>query len=264
MIDLKDVVGLPIYLDEESGEIVYDDCVACVSAADVKLDEMVPVLLNKYLKYPEEIYKHFKKMHHVDDSSNEKDKISFDLVKIPFGLLGIEYVKTHIYYSAKEDHKFSCIVQMVNGEMTVILQKNSDEQEEYSINTAVDEIELISIKKGDRLAIPTGYFYTFINTGSQQALFTIISGHNLTNIDYSTLAKEKGLAFYIISKNARLEVVANPKYKVSKRPIHRAWEEYETEKKKKFSIEHKSIKSVIAAYDLYKTYTKELHEMLAY
>ncbi|BCX13665.1 MAG: hypothetical protein KatS3mg085_197 [Candidatus Dojkabacteria bacterium] len=34
------------------------------------------------------------------------------------------------------------------------------------------------------------------------------------SLDYTSIQKERGLAFYLISKNARVEIVPNPKYKI--------------------------------------------------
>ncbi len=248
MIDLSDVSGLPIFLDEETGEIHYDSCITCQQYYDVVLSEIIPVLLNKYLKYPEQIYRHFKKIVMSEDIDYMGDEFTYDIVKIPYGLLGIEFIKTHIYYSARIEGKFSCFVEVLNGELTLVLQKNSDEQEYYAFNTLVDEIKIIKLQKGDRAAIPTGYLYTFINTGTSQAIASIVVKSNLAKIDYTMLNKEKGLAFYIISKNARLEVVANPKYRVLERPKPRAWKDMPDSEKAKFVFEQTFGKSPLYTF----------------
>lgn len=218
MVDLSYISGLPIQLDEDTNTIYYNDTVDFVSEEDIGLQEIIPVLLNKFLKYPEKVYTQHSKVTRSDFDYTNKN-ISVDLVMLPFGLLGIEYIKTHIYFSEFVENKYACFIEVVRGEVTVLIQKNKDNPDPYAFNTFVEKIDIINLSEGDRLAIPTGLYYTFINTGNAQTVFTVAhSGHH-KNIDYSKIQKEKGLAFYIISKNARLEIVANPKYRIQCEPV---------------------------------------------
>lgn len=213
MIDLNDVCGLPIQFDNDNSTFVLSQDLDCEGEYKVRLSEIVPVLLNKYLKYPEIVYTHRK---NITIRGVDYEGVSYDLIHIPFGLLGIEYMKTHVYYSDEIPGKYDCIVEVLQGELTAIMQKNQDKEDEWQFDTGVEDLSIIVLRKGHKLAIPTGYFYTFVNTGSVPLIISKVSATNKkSTIDYNILKREKGLACYIISKNAKIETVANPKYKVS-------------------------------------------------
>lgn len=212
MIDLNEVCGLPVQFDNENSTFVLSPELNCEGEYKVKLSDIVPVLLNKYLKYPEIVYTHRR---NITFEGFEADGISYDLMHIPFGLLGIEYMKTHVYYSNEEQGKYDCIVEVIQGEMTAVLQKNQPKVDEWQFDTSIDDLSILVLRKGHKLAIPRGYYYTFVNTGSVPLIISKVSSSSRNSvIDYATLRREKGLACYIISKNAKIETVANPKYKV--------------------------------------------------
>lgn len=210
MIDLSGVSGLPIKFDAEKVTIYFDDCVNCGNIVKVPLSEMIPILLNKFLKYPELVYSHHC---NITNGEGALDKLTYDIITIPYGLLGIEYIRTHVYSSDYAEGKFDCMVEVLTGKLTVVLQKNVESDDPYEFEKTVEEMQLVELSSGQKFPVPTGYLYTFINTETYPVVFSKVSGKNHKEIDYSVLKKEKGLAFYIISKNARIEIVPNPKYK---------------------------------------------------
>lgn len=217
MIDLSDVSGLPIKLDEQTGVLYFDECIQCETHRHVELSEIIPVLLNKYLKYPEVVYRHHKNV--FDKNKSQKDSgLRYDILSIPYGLLGIEYIRTHVYFSEYSEGKFDAVIEVLSGSVTVVMQKNAENDDPYAFEKYVEEINLVRLEKGEKFAIPTGVYYTFVNTEMFPAVIGKIAGSNQKEIDYSIFSRERGLAYYIISKNARLEVVANPKYKVLNKP----------------------------------------------
>jgi oxalate decarboxylase/phosphoglucose isomerase-like protein (cupin superfamily) len=258
MVDLSTISGLPIQLDEETNSICYDDQIKCQDQISIALEEILPVLLNKFIKYPETVYRRHRKVYWSDFTL---DDLSYDLYILPPGLLGIEYIKTHIYYSIEQRSKYACFVEVTRGEVTVIIQKNRENEDEFSFNTFVEEIDIIRLHEGDRVAIPTGVFYTFVNTSGSQAVFAVIFSSRHQSIDYSILQKEKGMAFYIISKNARLEIVANPKYKVEQKPIYTSLKNLEESRKQRYK--NNVIDQDIPLAQLLKTQTKSVVEMFA-
>jgi len=212
-MDLFSICGLPIKFDEEKGRFYFDEELTYEGEFTVALSEIIPILLNRSLKYPEIVYKYNKNIY-TKSVGNITPNISYDLMYIPFGLLGIEYVKTHVYFSNLVKNKFDCIIEVLHGELTVVMQKNKLKENDYEYDTQVDELTVVRLGKGNKLAIPTGFFYTFVNTGIGSLVLSKLSSPNWKPIDYSMLRKEKGLACYIISKNAKVETVANPKYKI--------------------------------------------------
>lgn len=263
MTELSDICGLPIFLDEETGEISYGDEVVCFESKEIELNEIVPVLLNRDLRYPEQIYKHFRNVVHSRDTSTLPQNVSYSIIKIPQGLLGIEYIKTHIYYSEYKKGKHSSVIEVIAGSLTVILQRNSELQDEYAVSKEVEEVIVITLNKGERLAIPTGYFYTFVNAGTTAVVFAFVTSNNHEQVDYTQLQREKGLACYIISKNAKIEVVTNPKYRIISKLKKRTWKNLEDDLKEKFNLTNSDRPLEGPLYDIFKEQSEILEEVLA-
>ncbi len=213
MVDLTEYAGFQLKLDDLKNRFIFDDNVTCQDESYVGLDEILPVLLNKFVRYPEKVYKLHKNV--VPRTENCDTSLSYDIYQIPVGLLGIEFVKTHVYYSEYKESKYASIIECLAGELTVIMQKNvKKEATDYEFDTYVEDIVVVTLKRGEKVAIPSGYFYTFVNAGSAGVVMAKLSGKAEIQVDYNNLRREKGLAYFIISKNAKAETVANPKYKI--------------------------------------------------
>lgn len=213
MVTLLELSGVPIIFDEDQERLRYDEAqMHCRCSQSVRLSDISPTLLNKSLRYPEDVY-----MHHVDviprnQLADWPTTYHYDILSIPVGLLGIEYVKTHVFDTEEGRGSQACVVEVLRGALTVLLQKNFPRKDIFDIETKVSDVMLIKVSTGEKLAIPCGYMYTFVNAEMVPVVFSrvIISEHVL---DYQRIKRENGLAYYLIAKNARLETVANPRYR---------------------------------------------------
>jgi oxalate decarboxylase/phosphoglucose isomerase-like protein (cupin superfamily) len=211
MVNIQDTCCLDINFDDREHTIHYGQDVYPADTTKVSLHNLKPTLLNKSLMYPEVVYEVHRQVFRETDRNIINEGFSFDLITLPPGLLGIEFIKTHIYYAPYEDNKFSTAVEVQYGVLTVIMQKNKPKGE-LDFDTSVEEGVVVKLRKGEKLAVPTGYYYTFINTEDEPVLFVRIYKKNGV-FDYSFLKRENGLAYYCIRKNARQEIVHNPLYK---------------------------------------------------
>ncbi len=211
MTVLTQLAGLPLSISDEAEDLHYsDEEVDCSACGTIKLRDISPSLLNKSLMYPEQVYKHHKEMK-LRTHSNLSGNYTYDVIYLPDGLLGIEYIKTHIFF-APESKPIASIVQVLSGNLTVLMQKNRQKQSIYDLESHVDEAILVEASEGEKVAIPSGFYYTFVNTSSEPTAFArVVSEEHLAN--YEALRRESGLAYYLISKNARQEVVVNPRYR---------------------------------------------------
>lgn len=218
MVDLTEISGFSVFVNEEQKKIDYGQNVSCEYEQLVLLSHISPILLNRYLRYPESVYWHLKNLT-VNGTCQSKSGTSFDLFYMPSGLLGIECIKSHIFFTKRDETKFACFVEVYSGELSITLQRNSLHQSSdyFDSPTEVEELHIVKLKKGERFAVPSGYFYTFSNTGITPLVFAKVSGSENKAIDYSILKKEKGLALYLILKNAKVETVSNPKYKITQK-----------------------------------------------
>ncbi|MBD3281068.1 hypothetical protein GF389_06170 [Candidatus Dojkabacteria bacterium] len=212
MVDLQGVSSLPIKFNAATTTFEFADPIKCRQSKIISLQNLVPALLNKTLRYPENVYEENIDLFMCDDSEIfDSEKLHYEVIVLPSGLLGIEYIKSHVYYSPKEKGKTSSVVECLYGILTIIVQKNKP-KDEYDFETSVEEGMMIKLRKGEKIEIPTGYFYTFINTRNTPVIFSR-TYKNKAVVDYTMLQNEKGLAYFAIRKNARAEVVYNPKYK---------------------------------------------------
>ncbi|MBN1331525.1 hypothetical protein JW978_01405 [Candidatus Dojkabacteria bacterium] len=212
MVDLQDVCSLPIRFNSATTTFEFSDPIKCRHSQTISLQNLIPALLNKTLRYPENVYEENIDLFLCNDAEIfDSEKLHYEVIILPSGLLGIEYIKSHVYYSPKHQGKTSSIVECLYGILTIIIQKNMP-KDEFDFETTVSEGMMIKLRRGEKVEIPTGYFYTFINTRSTPAIFSR-TYKNKGIVDYAMLQNEKGLAYFAIRKNARAEIVYNPRYK---------------------------------------------------
>jgi oxalate decarboxylase/phosphoglucose isomerase-like protein (cupin superfamily) len=213
MLNLIDSCALDISIDLDSSRLIYGEKVVCQKHDRVKLRNLVPALLNKSLCYPEEVYDIYQGIMYADDQHLFDSQVSYDLLYLPSGLLGVEFIKTHIYHTPENDEGvISSIVEVQFGILTVVLQKNQPKESEYDFDTYVEEGYVVKVHKGEKLTVPQGFFYTFINAEETPVIFVRVYKKEGI-VDYNLLRRERGLAYFCIRKNAKQEFVLNPTYK---------------------------------------------------
>lgn len=213
MVNLLDSCSLDINFDTANNNIIYGDKIYPESRNKISLKNLIPALLNKSLHYPELVYEEHVQVFHEDHRNVANTGISYDVLCLPAGLLGVEFIKSHVFYAPAEEPNgtVSTVVEVIFGVLTIIMQKNLA-KDEFEFHTSVQEGLIVKLHKGEKIAIPKGYFYTFINTEETPVLFVRIY-RKKGILDYSILKKERGLAYYCIRKNARQEIVHNPIYR---------------------------------------------------
>jgi len=212
MISLQDYSGLPLLLNNQDYTLQPAGEVSLENLERVKLDIIRPTLLNRTLKYPVYVYTEYSDVCLQKHASIlKKSKLHYNILVLPPGLLGIEYNKTHIFSPDKDQNDITGIIDIVHGRGLVLIQKLK-EKDSLSIETEVDFVSLFVVKKGDRLAIPQKYMYTFINSSSSALVIARLFEDD-GKIDYRSIWREQGMSYYFIRKNARREVVRNPRYR---------------------------------------------------
>lgn len=213
MLNLLDLCSLDISFDTEANELLYSDKVMALDHHVVSLQELLPTLLNKSLTYPVHVYEEYHRVYNSCDESLMNSGVNYDVIVIPPGLLGIEYSKTHIFFSPDSDinGKFSSIVEVQYGTLTVLMQRNKPACP-CDFESQIEEGYIAKVKPGEKFIVPEGYFYTFINAEDQPLVFTRVY-KNPNILDYTLIRRERGLAYYCIRKNGRQELVYNPLYR---------------------------------------------------
>lgn len=214
MIDLQLSSGLPIKFDDLAERFHYGEGVICNAINRVPLASMLPGLLNKSLRYPENVYLEHRNIRHRDDDATFRTSgFNYDIIMLPSGLMGVEFIRSHIFYAECTDGaEVSEIVEVLNGSLTILLQKNKSKESEFEFETRVSEGLVIKLRQGEKFSVPQGYYYTFINTRTRPAVFSRFYLKGCV-CDYTRFRREQGLAYFAIRKNAKQEIVLNPRYR---------------------------------------------------
>lgn len=214
MASVADIAGIPVDFDADRQYFVFGEEVVCQDCEHVSLGDLSPALLNKSLRYPEYVYTRHHRVVTTDhqESSDWHKQLKYDVYVLPNGLLGIEYIKTHIFWTEESAKPVACIVEVLYGTLTIVMQKNKP-KEEYEFDVQVEEARIVEVSAGQRTTIPTGYLYTFINSTGEPVVFSVLTANEHV-IDYSRMVREQGLAYFFIAKNAKTEMVSNPRYRI--------------------------------------------------
>jgi oxalate decarboxylase/phosphoglucose isomerase-like protein (cupin superfamily) len=199
-IDLKPTSGLPITY--ENGEIVTKE-LSFKEKKVVTIDGIRTQLLNKELDCPDVFYTKYK----IIDQNNiyQEKGIKINIITIEPNLAGIEYVKTKV----TRCKNFPRIIEILSGAGIVLLQKYKSPKDNITYK--------VSCKKGQKIIIPSGFAMVVVNTRQNSTL--IFAEYLSTNARCRVVLDDNsGMAYYVIRKNAKQEVVRNPNYKIVNEP----------------------------------------------
>jgi len=199
-IDLKPVSGLPI--SYENDQIVTKD-MSFKEKKVVTIDTIRPQLLNKELDCPDIFYIKYK-MLDQNDIYREKG-VRINVYTMKPNLAGIEFVKTKVTRS----RNYTRIIEILYGGAIVLLQRYRTPKD--------NKIYKLVAKKGQKIIVPSGYDLVIVNTRQNSTL--IFAEFSCTKaISRVVLDDNSGMAYYVIRKNAKQEVVRNPNYKIVNEP----------------------------------------------
>ncbi len=194
--DLKKNSGLGLIY--ERGTLKFEKLTHS-SNRTVTLDEMREQILNEDLQSPKIFYSKYTNLDTENIFTSKGVKIN--LIHTPANVAGIEYIKTKANICSTHNR----IVEIISGGGLVMIQNFSAEKGE-------SEVVLIKIRATEKIVIPAGYAYALINNRVTPLVALEFSSAKAKN--RSTLDEMRGMAYYIIRKNAKQEIVRNPLYKI--------------------------------------------------
>lgn len=195
--DLKSSSGLPLYFN---GEEILSDEYDSGSISTIQLEDIRPQLLNQDLDCPDIFYNKYK------DIDNEREifkkrNLRVNIYLMKPNLAGIEFVKS----KATKCKSYSRLFEIVYGGGSVLLQKYVGPNE--------NKVYKLQVKKGSKFIVPPGYALCLVNTRQASTLIAL----EISSRDARTrvvLEDKRGMSYYIIRKNAKVEIVRNPSYKM--------------------------------------------------
>jgi hypothetical protein len=195
--NLKSSSGLPIYFNGEELESEEFDW---KSKSVIDLEDIRPQLLNQELDCPDTFYSKYKDI----DNSQEKFKkanLRVNMYLMKPNLAGIEFVKS----KATKCASYPRLFEIVYGGGNVLLQK--------CIRTNENRVFRLQVKKGSKFIVPADYAVCLVNTRQASTLIAVEISTRDARIRVA-LEDKRGMSYYIIRKNAKVEVVRNPAYKM--------------------------------------------------
>lgn len=175
----------------------------------VTLEEMKPQILNEDLQSPKVFYT---KYSNIDTEGIFKEKkIKVNLISIPSNVAGIEYVKT----KATQTNSHNKVLEIICGSGLLLIQNFNEE-------TASSEVILVKIKSTEKIVIPAKFSYSLVNNRNTPLIvLEFMSARAKNNV---VLDEMRGMAYYIIKKNAKQEIVRNPLYRIVETKNKVDWE----------------------------------------
>ena len=207
-IDLKKTSGFNLVYEKDSFRF---EKLTYSKNKVMTIDEMREQILNEDLKSPEIFYTKYANLD-SEGVFNAK-KIKINLILIPSNVAGIEYVKT----KATECSTHNKVVEIISGGGMVLIQN-------FSSSNDKSTVLLLKVKTTEKIIIPAGYSYVLINNRTTPLIALEFLSSKAKN--KLTLDEMRGMAYYVIRKNAKQEIVRNPLYKIvnTKRKID--WNKY--------------------------------------
>jgi len=133
------------------------------------------------------------------------------------GTVGGEYIKAYGHYHIGAlDETYWIIL----GEGIALLQKMVVENGVPNPEK-IEEFKAVRVKAGDSVYMPPGHGHLVVNTGTTWLVTADDSpvegtGDNASmpgHADYETVKKMRGFAYYVVEKDGKPALVANPLYK---------------------------------------------------
>lgn len=227
-IDLKKTSGFPLTYD---GSSLLSDVISFKKEIEVSVNKIRPQLLNRELTCPDIFYSKYIKLDHDGIYKSKNLRINFYLIKP--NLAGIEYVKTKATLNATHP----TILEVVHGGGLVIVQ-------EYSSSRGGD-VMISRVKKLQKVIVPKGYSAVIVNTRQFPLIVSEVM-HVDAKQEY-VLDDMTGMAYYVIRKNAKQEIVRNPKYRLVNEHRKINWDNVYQEKH--ITIKTPIVKQILRKYD---------------
>jgi hypothetical protein len=236
-IDLKNSSGFQMNFNGDNLEV---KDFSFKEVREISIDEIRNQLLNKELSCPDVFYKKYKEL---DDNDMYKSKdIHINFYTLKPNLAGIEYVKTR----ATRCNRYPRIIETVHGGATIILQ-------DYN-GPKTNRIIITTTKKKQKIIVPPGFAIGIVNARQNSNL--VFAEYMSINAKPKVVLDDRdGLAYYIIRKNAKQEIVRNPSYKIVNEPEITNWDSIIEE----YGITPKTpiIKQIVRKYERFDWLFKE-------
>ena len=208
-MDLKELSGLPIYL--ESDNVVRFDPGVCIDETKARLlDELTEVYLDKAAcRGSEAAYWMFNGVYEKSDRNRlSQAPVRYELTFFPDKCIGREFVKAHGHIHKPEPRSgidYPEICEVLSGTAHFFFQTLDPD------GPSATEAFYVEVKAGEKIVIPPGYDHLTINPGPGPLLFADVVALGCGGI-YDRFKKAGGAAYLEIEQAGQARFIPNPKY----------------------------------------------------
>ncbi len=196
MIDLKEFSGLPIFFDESTLRLIFQENIPPVDPDVRTLEQARPVLLNPEIEKPTELYYMYRGVAYPQHQALlQKNNLRYDITLLTPKPLGEEFNKTVGHYHPKvpnSSYTYPEVYEVIWGKAIYLLQKANFKKESQELVNVV----AISARAGDRVIIPPGYGHITINSSTSEPLLMANATADGFKSIYEPLTQAHGGAFY--------------------------------------------------------------------
>ena len=142
----------------------------------------------------------------------EQRNLTFGLVLLPPGKIGVEYIKTHGHYHSYMPGSqigYPEVYTHYSGSLYLLMQRRASQQD-----TRLDDCVLYKMIPGQSIMIPPGYAHILINPSGEAGLMAGLYSRNSVH-DYAPIDQMRGAAYYLTEQDGELAVLPNPAYPAS-------------------------------------------------
>lgn len=200
MINLEQVSGLPIEVDEKTYQLAFKNGLPEVKPSVRKFSEMQAVLMDPEAKSErDEMYYMYRDVHVADNEYRlRQHHIRYDITVIPPSVIGKEFNKTLGHYHSAipgTNLGYPEVYEVLHGEALFLIQK-------LDVDGQVRMVIAFKAGVGDKVIYPPNYGHSLINIGTD-VLVTSNWVSDQYTADYKTVQDKHGMAYYVIQDEAK-------------------------------------------------------------
>lgn len=209
LVDLKSISGLPVKLDSQKSQLVFDNSIPAVKADIRTLEQMREVLFKPDSKDPKELYYMYRGVFMPSDEQKaQKYNLRFDITILRPGKVGDEYIKTagH-YHPLKKGQKVTYpeVYEVLNGEAHYLFQKYSQDFD------VIEDVILVKAKPGQKVTVPPNYGHITINPGPEPLVMSNWVAGDFSST-YEGIKKMGGGAYFEVDEKGKGFFTPNIRY----------------------------------------------------
>lgn len=215
MRDLSSLSGVPLLLDEASGQLQLGPGIRQVEPAVRRLGDLRGVLASDDPGSDERLcYLLYRDVRAgADEWHFALHGLRYDLTVTLPGHVGDELMKTAGHYHSKAPgsvHSYAELYEVLAGQAVFLLQRVRDPEAALA-NTVIEEVLLIGAGPGDLLLIPPDHGHVTINAGATPLVVADLVAHACAN-RYDAFREARGAAYYVLAAGSPPSTRANTDY----------------------------------------------------